>query len=233
LFIKAENLSRHYKRGRNIIRAVDNVDLEIDRGGFAALVGASGSGKSTLLNLLSGLDSPTAGTIQIDGKNLTEFNRRELAGYRAKKVGMIFQSFNLLPHHTALGNVELALYFTESNRKTRRKKAEEILSRLGLEERMDHRPADLSGGEQQRVAIARALVKKPEIIFADEPTGNLDKENSEAIGELLRELNRDGITIVMVTHDREMAEKCARNIFQMHYGRIDDNPGNRSDGASE
>ena len=198
VWIQTSGLCRYYKRGRNEVRAVDRVDLSFARGEFLAVVGASGSGKSTLLNLLAGLDTPTAGYIQVGPQRLDRLSRRELAAYRAHKVGMIFQSFNLLPHHTALKNVELALYFSGALRRERRSRAAAILERLGMAERLDHRPIDLSGGEQQRVAIARALVKTPEVLFADEPTGNLDQDNSSSIAALLGELNRDGLTVVLV-----------------------------------
>jgi putative ABC transport system ATP-binding protein len=221
VWIQTSGLCRYYKRGRNEVRAVDRVDLAFDRGEFLAVVGASGSGKSTLLNLLAGLDTPTAGYIEVGPQRLDRLSRREMAAYRAHKVGMIFQSFNLLAHHTALKNVELGLFFSGASRRERRSRATAILERLGMAERLDHRPIDLSGGEQQRVAIARALVKSPEILFADEPTGNLDQDNSSSIAALLGELNRDGLTVVLVTHDVDMARQTAGRIVKMHYGRID------------
>lgn len=219
-WIRTTNLGRRYRRGASEIRAVDGVDLAIDRGEFLAVVGASGSGKSTLLNLLAGLDTPTTGHIEVGERRLDRLSRRELAAYRARSVGMIFQSFNLLAHRTALKNVEMALYFDGTPRRERRARAVAMLEELGLADRMDHRPADLSGGEQQRVGIARALVKRPEILFADEPTGNLDQDNSAAIVELLGRLNRDDLTVVMVTHDLEMAQKAASRVAKMHYGKI-------------
>lgn len=202
------------------MRAVDNVELELNRGEFLALVGASGSGKSTLLNLLAGLDTPTAGTIEIEGTVLGAMNRRELAAYRARRVGMVFQSFNLIPHQSALRNVEMALYFNHTPPKERRGPAEEILAQLGLAGRVDHKPGDLSGGEQQRVAIARALVKRPDILFADEPTGNLDRENASQIAALMSELNREGLTVVVATHDLHMMQEHAHRIIRMEYGRF-------------
>lgn len=219
-WVTMTELCRHYKRGRHEVRAVDRVNLQIERGEFVVVVGASGSGKSTLLNLAAGLDRPTAGHIEVGGERLDRLSRRELSGYRARKVGMVFQSFNLLAHHTALRNVEMALYFNGTPRRERRGKAHEILKRLGLGDRVDHRPGDLSGGEQQRVAIARALVKRPEIICADEPTGNLDEENSRSIVDLLIELNREGLTVLVVTHDTDMARRAANRILRMHYGRV-------------
>ena len=220
--ITTTSLSRHYERAHHVVKALDGVDVAIERGQFVAVVGASGSGKSTLLNLLAGLDSPTSGFIEVEGQRLDKLNRTELAAYRARRVGMIFQSFNLLPHQTAQQNVELALYFNGTPRAERRKTATEVLERLGLSDRLDHRPADLSGGEQQRVAIARAVVKKPHLLFADEPTGNLDRDNARAIVQLLAELNREGLTIVMVTHDLDLAHATAGRVVRMNYGRIVD-----------
>ena len=228
--LQAIGLCRHYHRGPQTVKAVDEVDLTIARGEFLGIVGASGSGKSTLMNLLAGLDTPTAGEIRYENTPLSALSRQELAEYRAHKVGMIFQSFNLIQHHTAFKNVEMALYFNDTPRRERRRLAEETLDRLGLGDRMDHRPADLSGGEQQRVAIARALVKSPEILFADEPTGNLDHDNTGQIAELLTDLHRRGLTVVMVTHDLELARRCTGRIVNMHYGRLtsgDDTPPSR------
>ena len=222
--LRAEGLERVYRRGPQEIRAVDGVDLAVAGGEFLAIVGASGSGKSTLLNLLAGLDTPTAGRIAFRGTALDELSGRELAAYRARRVGMMFQSFNLVAHRTAIENVELALYFNGCPVRERRSRAAAILERLGLADRLAHRPADLSGGEQQRVALARALVKEPEILFADEPTGDLDHDNAEQIMELLAGLNRGGLTVVMVTHDLELAGRWARRSARMHYGKIVEGP---------
>lgn len=221
--IRTRQLCRYYERAEHVIRAVDEVNLSIRRGEFLAVVGASGSGKSTLLNLLAGLDTPTSGHIIVADRRLDELSRRALAAYRARKVGVVFQSFNLLPYHSALRNVELALYFDDTPRRLRRERAGDALERLGLGDRMQHRPLDLSGGEQQRVAIARALVKGPEVLFADEPTGNLDQVNSSAILTILSDLNRAGMTIVLVTHDFEMAGRAAERVVHMNYGRIQEN----------
>jgi putative ABC transport system ATP-binding protein len=233
--MKTADLCRYYKRARHEVRAVDRVSLDIERGDLVAVVGASGSGKSTLLNLLAGLDRPTAGHIEVGGERLDSLSRRDLARYRARRVGMVFQSFNLLPHHTALQNVETALFFDGTPRGERRSRASEILTRLRLGDRLSHRPGDLSGGEQQRVAIARALVKKPDVLFADEPTGNLDEENSRAMVELLVGLNREGLTVLMVTHDVEMAGHAAKRIVRMHYGQVvaDTSPVARGDGGAQ
>jgi len=218
--LATRDLARHYRRGPQTVRALDGVSLELGRGEFLAVLGASGSGKSTLLNLLAGLDTPSAGEIYLDGRRLDGLSRRELAAYRAERVGMIFQSFNLLPQYTALENVALALLFGGSAARERRAAAGAMLERLGLGDRLDHRPADLSGGEQQRVAVARALVKRPEILFADEPTGNLDRDNSEQLGRLLGELAAAGQALVLVTHDRALAERWAQRILRLDYGRV-------------
>jgi len=221
-WITTSRLCRYYRRGPTEVRAVDGVDLTIGRVEFLGIVGSSGSGKSTILSLLAGLDTPTSGRIEIDGVALGSLTRRELAAYRAHRVGMVFQSFNLISHHTAQRNVELALYFNGVPRRERPGRAIAMLEQLGLGDRLDHRPADLSGGEQQRVALARALVKKPEVLFADEPTGNLDQDNTDQIAQLLTDLNRDGLTVVMVSHDLELARRCAGRTVRMVYGRLVD-----------
>jgi len=223
------DLCRYYRRGSCEVKAVDEVSLSVHRGEFVGIVGASGSGKSTVLNLLAGLDTPTSGRIEIDGVVLGSLSRRELAVYRAQKVGMVFQSFNLISHRTALANVELALYFDDTPRRDRRQRAVTMLERLGLADRLDHRPADLSGGEQQRVAMARALVKQPRLLFADEPTGNLDQDNSRQIALLLDEPNKQGLTVLLVTHDLDLARTHAHRCIKMHYGRIVDEPAVRSE----
>lgn len=219
-WLRTIDLCRYYRRGPQEVRALDGVILAVERGEFLGIVGSSGSGKSTLLNLLAGLDTPTSGLVEFEKVPLTSMSRRQLAAYRAYKVGMVFQSFNLISHYTALQNVETALYFNGSSPKDRHRLAAAVLDRLGLDDRMTHRPADLSGGEQQRVAVARAIVKKPEILFADEPTGNLDYENAQQIASLLSSLNRDGLTIVMVTHNLEMAQQIADRTIRMQYGHV-------------
>ncbi|MFH1686044.1 MAG: ABC transporter ATP-binding protein [bacterium] len=229
--IQLTDVCRHYHHGHSTVKAVDGVSLAIAAGEFVGIVGSSGSGKSTILNLIAGLDSPTSGRITYSGTALADMTPGRLAGYRARQVGMVFQSFNLLPHRTALGNVELALLFDGTPRAERRGRAASALSELGLGDRLDHRPADLSGGEQQRVAIARALVKKPEILLADEPSGNLDRQNTKQITDLLARLNDQGLTIVMVTHDLDLAGRFARRIVRMHYGKIADPDGCRSAGG--
>lgn len=219
-YLRTLDLCRHYRRGPQTVRAVDGVSINVLRGEFLGVVGSSGSGKTTLLNLLAGLDTPTSGTVHLEELPLSSMTRRQLASYRARKVGMIFQSFNLIPHYTALQNVETALYFDGTPHRERHRIASAILEQLGLADRMTHRPADLSGGEQQRVAVGRAIVKNPEILFADEPTGNLDFENAAQIANLLTELNRKGLTVVMVTHNLEMAQQRANRTIRMQYGRV-------------
>jgi putative ABC transport system ATP-binding protein len=219
-WIRTAKLCRYYQRGTHEVRALDEVNLTIDRGEFVAVVGKSGSGKSTLLNLIAGLDTPTSGEVIVESNSLASMSRRQLSQYRAQRVGMIFQSFNLLSYRPALQNVEMALYFNNHTRSQRRDRAREVLARLGLADRESHRPADLSGGEQQRVAIARAIVKKPQILLADEPTGNLDEENSQLIADLLSELNQEGLTVLMVTHDQELAYRTAHRIVRMDYGAV-------------
>jgi ABC-type lipoprotein export system ATPase subunit len=228
--VRTEQISRWYRRGPQEVRAVDGVDMRVETGEFLAIIGASGSGKSTLLNLLAGLDTPTSGKIEFKGASLDSFSRRELSRYRAMRIGMMFQSFNLVHHRSAVENVELALYFSGCPVRERRTTAATMLERLGLADRMTHRPGDLSGGEQQRVALARALVKGPEILLADEPTGNLDRGNADQIMSLLSELNAQGLTIVMVTHDLETASRVAGRIVRMHYGRVVTDPGASREG---
>jgi len=218
--IRARGLTRVYTRGPQEIRAVDDIDLSIQAGEFMAVVGSSGSGKSTLLNLLAGLDTPTSGEVEVAGTQLSTLTPRGRAEYRATRVGMVFQSFNLIAHRTALQNVELALFFDGTPKAQRKERAFAMLTRLGLQDRTDHLPALLSGGEQQRVAIARALVKEPQLLFADEPTGNLDLENAQQIASLLTELNGDGITVILVTHDLELAARHASRTEHMHYGKM-------------
>lgn len=219
-FISTKNLCRYFRRGGYEVRALDGVNLKVRRGEFLSIVGSSGCGKSTLLGLLGGLDTPTSGAVEIGAHSLYGLSRREIARYRADKIGMVFQSFNLIPQYTALQNVETALLFTDTPRIQRRALSLAALEQVGLMERLTHRPADLSGGEQQRVAIARAVVKKPEILLADEPTGNLDHDNAVRITELLAQLNRQGITVVMVTHNLELARQHATRIIKMDYGRF-------------
>jgi putative ABC transport system ATP-binding protein len=207
--------------GAAVIRAVDEVTLEIRAGEFVALLGSSGSGKSTLLNLMAGLDRPTGGAIFANGRNLSGLSSLELARYRSRTVGMVFQSFNLLPRMTLEENVELPLRLAEVDRGERGARVQEALERVRLEKRLTHRPSELSGGEQQRAALARALVNRPTILFADEPTGNLDSATGESIMLLLKEIQQKlGMTIVMVTHERPLAERFADRIVALADGKL-------------
>lgn len=207
--------------GEAIIRAVDDVSLDLPTGEFLALLGSSGSGKSTLLNLIAGLDRPTSGAVIAQGQDLSKVNSLELARYRRQTVGMVFQSFNLLPRMTLEENVELPLRLAEVERGDRSARVQEALGRVGLEKRSGHRPSELSGGEQQRAAIARALVNRPKILLADEPTGNLDSTTGESILTLLKEIQKNpGMTIVMVTHERPLAERYADRLAVMGDGKL-------------
>jgi len=219
--VQLDHISRHYIMGETSVRAVDDVSLSVLSGEFLALLGSSGSGKSTLLNLMAGLDRPTSGAIVSNGRNLATLSQLELARYRRNTIGMIFQSFNLLPRMTLEENVELPLRLAEVDRSERAGRVREALERVRLTHRLGHRPAELSGGEQQRVAIARALVNRPKILLADEPTGNLDSSTGEAILSLLCELQKQlGMTIVMVTHERPLAEHCADRLATMGDGKL-------------
>ncbi len=219
--VRSERVSRHYEMGAAVIRAVDDVTLEIRAGEFVALLGSSGSGKSTLLNLMAGLDRPTGGAIFANGRNLSELSSLELARYRSRTVGMVFQSFNLLPRMTLEENVELPLRLAEVDRGERGARVQEALERVRLEKRLTHRPSELSGGEQQRAALARALVNRPTLLFADEPTGNLDSATGESIMLLLKEIQQKlGMTIVMVTHERPLAERFADRIAALADGKL-------------
>jgi ABC-type lipoprotein export system ATPase subunit len=219
--VRAERVSRHYQMGSALIRAVDDVTLEVRAGEFLALLGSSGSGKSTLLNLMAGLDRPTSGAIFAEGRNLSEMNPLELARYRSRTVGMVFQSFNLLPRMTLEENVELPLRLAEVDRGERAGRVREALERVHLEKRLTHRPNELSGGEQQRAALARALVNRPALLLADEPTGNLDSATGESIMVLLRKIQQSlGMTIVLVTHERPLAERFADRIAFVADGKL-------------
>jgi putative ABC transport system ATP-binding protein len=219
--IRLDHVSRHYTMGEAVIRAVDDVSLDLPSGEFLALLGSSGSGKSTLLNLIAGLDRPTSGTVIAHGQDLSKVSSLELARYRRQTVGMVFQSFNLLPRMTLEENVELPLRLAEVDRGDRAARVRESLERVGLAKRIGHRPSELSGGEQQRAAIARALVNRPRILLADEPTGNLDSTTGESILTLLREIQKNpGMTIVLVTHERPLAERFADRLAVMGDGKL-------------
>jgi putative ABC transport system ATP-binding protein len=220
--IRTDRLTRLYKMGATTVRAVEDVSLEIAAGEFVALLGTSGSGKSTLLNLIAGLDRPTSGAIYAHGKNLAEMDSEELARHRSHSIGMVFQAFNLLPRMTMAENIELPLRLAEVDRDERDARVREAVERVGLSARTNHRPAELSGGEQQRAALARALVNRPTILLADEPTGNLDSATGKEIMDLLREINRSlRMTIVMVTHQRELAEQYSERLLLMRDGKLE------------
>ena len=219
--LRTVSLVRHYRLGKTVIPAVDGVSIAAARGEFIALLGASGSGKSTLLNLIAGLDRPDSGAIVVDGQDLATMLPEQLAEYRRHTVGMVFQSFNLVPAMTLYENVELPMRFAEVRRKERRSRAEEALERVGLSGRMEHRPSEMSGGEQQRAALARALVNRPKILLADEPTGNLDSKTGTEIMDLIQELNRSlEMTVVMVTHERALADKYAHRMIFLGDGKV-------------
>jgi putative ABC transport system ATP-binding protein len=211
--IRTHNLQRHYKMGGETIHALSGVDLSIRRGEYVAIMGPSGSGKSTLMNMIGCLDTPDAGEYWLNGTLVSSMNDRQLARVRNKEVGVVFQTFNLLPRTNALHNVEMPLIYSGMRRKERLVRAKRALERVGLAERMSHRPNEMSGGQRQRVAVARALVTEPSILLADEPTGNLDSVTSAEIMALFDELHRAGHTIILVTHEAEIAEHAHRIIF--------------------
>jgi ABC-type lipoprotein export system ATPase subunit len=238
--IHAEQLCRHYRMGETLIRAVDGVNLSVRGGEFVALLGSSGSGKSSVLNLIAGLDRPTSGNVTVQERNLAQLSREELAKYRLHTVGMVFQSFNLIASMTLAENVELPMRFAEVDRGKRGSLVREALERVGLQERMNHRPSELSGGEQQRAALARALINRPHLLLADEPTGNLDSHTGTEIMNMVREFNQQlGMTVVMVTHERALAERYAQRLIFLADGKLvgDESnsavaAGHREDGAS-
>ena len=219
--LEAQEVSKFYQMGSNSVTALDNVSLSVQEGEFVAIQGTSGSGKSTLLNMLGGLDHPSKGEVFFASKPLRPLSKKEMARFRRYSVGMIFQNFNLIPTMSAQENVGLALAFGGLRGLQRRKRAEELLGRVGLSDRMTHRPSELSGGEQQRVAIARALANNPKVLLADEPTGNLDSIRAHELLALLREMvGHDALTVLMVTHDHELADSYADRIIMMKDGRV-------------
>lgn len=218
--IHITGLRKVYRRGEQDVLVLDGLSLHVNRGDFVALMGPSGSGKSTLLNLIAGIDRPTSGLIQVDGADITQLNDAQLAQWRAKHVGFIFQFYNLIPVLTAYENVQLPLQLTDLPASERRAKAEAALAAVGLADRMTHTPNELSGGQQQRVAIARALITNPSLIVADEPTGDLDRQSASDILAMLNRLNREmGKTIIMVTHDPKAAE-AARAVIHLEKGQL-------------
>ena len=223
--IRTRELVREYRLGReNRVRALDGVDLDVETGEFVAVLGKSGSGKSTLLGVVGGLDRPTSGRLAVGGTELADLPERDLAAFRARTVGFVFQSFHLQPRYPAWENVALPLVFLGVGRRERRRRAEALLDEVGLAARVDHRPSELSGGEQQRVAFARSLVTEPLLLLADEPTGNLDSETSRQVVQLLESAHERGTTLLLVTHDREMAQGTADRVIRMADGRIVESP---------
>lgn len=218
IIIQARELNKSYPKGKQQAIALRAATFKIRRGEFVAIMGPSGSGKSTLLYTIGCLVRLTGGQYWLEGREITQLSERELAQVRSRYVGFVFQSFHLLPGLSALRNVELPGLYNQQARRTRRDRARQLLERVGLAERMDHRPAELSGGESQRVAIARALMNDPPLILADEPTGNLDSANGQLIMELLQELHREGRTVMMVTHDAEIARRNADRILNIRDG---------------
>lgn len=218
--IKIEELKKHYQMGQTLVRALDGVTFNIEENEFIAIMGPSGSGKSTLMNLIGCLDTPTTGEYILNGQRVSELNDSELAKIRNREIGFVFQTFNLLPRTDCLSNVELPLIYSGMKSSSRKEKATKTLTKVGLGDRLDHKPNELSGGQRQRVAIARALVNDPSILLADEPTGNLDTKTGEEIMLLFEELHRGGNTIILVTHENEIADH-ARRIIRLRDGKIE------------
>ena len=218
--IHVKGLRKTYRIGDQVVRALDGLDLAIHRNEYVALMGPSGSGKSTLMNILGCLDSPTSGSYVLNQRDVSVMDDDDLADIRNKEIGFVFQTFNLLPRYTALENVALPMIYAGIPRQEREKRAKAVLAQVGLEDRMDHKPNELSGGQRQRVAVARALVMKPSIILADEPTGNLDTATSHEVMELFSEIQRAGNTVILVTHEEDIAS-CAQRIVRLRDGKIE------------
>ena len=218
--IKITNIKRDFPLGNEIVYVLKGIDLEINKGEYVALMGPSGSGKSTLMNILGCLDTPTSGTYILNGKHVSEMQDDELAGIRNKEIGFVFQTFNLMPRTTALDNVALPMVYAGHSKSERLERATEVLTQVGLNDRMDHKPNQLSGGQRQRVAVARALVNKPSIILADEPTGNLDSKTSVEIMNLFNEIHANGNTVILVTHEEDIAA-YAHRIIRLRDGLIE------------
>ena len=224
--IHKENMKKIYNPGENEVRALDGIDLDIEKGDLVAIVGHSGSGKSTLMNMLGCLDTPTSGKYVLDGQDVASMTDNQLADVRNKEIGFIFQGFNLISNLDAVGNVELPLVYRGVSKNERKQLAMEALKSVGLEDRMKHKPNEMSGGQQQRVAVARAVAAKPPIILADEPTGNLDTKSTQEIMEILKELHRSGRTVIIITHDEEIASQAHR-VIRILDGRIEEDYCNR------
>lgn len=220
VIIKIRAITRDFPMGNDVVKVLKGIDLDIERGEYVALMGPSGSGKSTLMNLLGCLDTPTSGSYELNGKNVSNMTDDELAEIRNKEIGFVFQTFNLLPRTTALDNVALPMVYAGASKKERNERAKEVLTQVGLSDRMDHRPNQLSGGQRQRVAVGRALVNSPSIILADEPTGNLDSKTSVEIMNLFNKIHQAGNTVILVTHEEEIAENAHR-IIRLRDGMIE------------
>lgn len=218
--IEIRNIIRDFKLGQEIVHVLKGIDLDIKRGEYVAIMGPSGSGKSTLMNLLGCLDTPTAGSYNLNGKDVSQMSDDELANIRNTEIGFVFQTFNLLPRTTALDNVALPMIYAGASKKLRAERATEVLSDVGLADRMDHKPNQLSGGQRQRVAVGRALVNKPSIILADEPTGNLDSKTGTEIMALFDEIHKKGNTVIMVTHEEDIAAH-AKRVIRLRDGIIE------------
>lgn len=219
--IRLKGVKKYYFMGENIVKAVDGINMKIDHGDFVAIMGPSGSGKSTTMNLVGSLDLPTEGEIYLDGQNIAHLGESRLAQIRGRKIGFIFQSFNLIPSLTAKENIMLPMMFQGYSTEQREEQAKKLLTLVELSEREDHYPNQLSGGQQQRVAIARALANNPDVILADEPTGNLDTRSGERVMKFLEELNAQGKTIIMVTHDPDLAKKHAEKVYWIKDGKVE------------
>ena len=224
--IHIENMKKIYNPGENEVRALDGINLDIEKGDLVAIVGHSGSGKSTLMNMLGCLDTPTSGKYVLDGQDVASMTDNQLADVRNKEIGFMVQGFNLIRNLDAVGNVELPLVYRGVSKNERKQLAMEALKSVGLEDRMKHKPNEMSGGQQQRVAVARAVAAKPPIILADEPTGNLDTKSTQEIMEILKELHRSGRTVIIITHDEEIASQAHR-VIRILDGRIEEDYCNR------
>lgn len=221
ILIELKNVKKHYYMGEVIVKAVDGISFTVSEGEFVAIMGPSGSGKSTAMNLVGSLDVPTQGHIFLDGEDISELSESDLAQIRGRKIGFIFQSFNLIPNLTAKENVMIPMMFQGIDEFEREDKGEELLKLVELGDRMDHYPNELSGGQRQRVAIARSLANDPDVILADEPTGNLDTKTGEIVMKFLDKLNKEGKTVIMVTHDPNLAQEHAKKVYWLKDGKVE------------
>ena len=219
-FVSLKNVQKIYRMGEVEIRAVDGMDFDIWKGEFVVIVGPSGAGKTTVLNILGGMDTCTSGSVRVDGREISGLKERQLTAYRRDDIGFVFQFYNLIQNLTALENVELPLIYRGVGKKERRELAEAALEKVGLGQRMSHKPSEMSGGQQQRVAIARAIAQAPPVILADEPTGNLDSGSTKEIMSILKQLHREGRTVILITHDNDIAAQ-ARRVIRIKDGKIE------------